>query len=187
MVADPSTERLTSPPLRLVPSGPALPCRSGGAPELALRPTPHLRRFLATAAEYGLAPGEAVRLGLEHQMALEDLEVLRVERGALRAILAAMAARARPSRGLADADADRVRRLVLASPLPEPELTGTLTFALPPRLWTRLEGLLSPELLDYRAVGEMIAWERAAILTGRTMGEWAFASALSGVARGLAG
>jgi len=187
MVADSTSERTAAAVLSLVPPQPDQRGRAGGPPatELALHPVPRVRRFLSVAAQYGLAPDDAVRLALEHHLALVDLQALRVEEGALRATLGAVATRTRPSSSLCTADAARVRRLTLGRPLSALELTDPLTFALPARLCTRLDGLLSPELLDHRVVGEMIAWERAAILAGRTMGEWALASALSSFPRGL--
>jgi len=186
MVAESTSER-TAPQLRLVPPRHGQRGHAGGSPatELALRPGPRVRRFLSVAAQYGLAPDDSVRLAVEHHLALEDLQALRIEEGALRAMLGAVAARARPSSSLDAADAVRARRLSLARPLPALELTDQLTFALPSRLCTRLDGILPSELLDHRAVREMIAWERAAILAGRTMGEWALGSAVSCLARGF--
>jgi hypothetical protein len=187
MVADSTSERTATAVLSLVPPQPDQRGRACELPAtgLALRPAPRVRRFLSVAAQHGLAPDDAIRLALEHYLALVDLQALRMEEGALRATLGAVATRARPSSSLGVADAARVRMLSLARPLPALELTDPLTFALPARLCTRLDGLISPELLDHRVVGEMIAWERAAILAGRTMGEWALASALSCFPRGL--
>jgi hypothetical protein len=58
-----------------------------------------------------------------------------------------------------------------------------LTVELPERLLTRLRPGILPDCLASRAVAEMVAWERAAVLEGRSMSEWAALTLAAAVRR----
>lgn len=144
---------------------------------LHLRSTPRLRKFLHAAASAGLSPADAVRLALERALALEDACYgfpLDVE--SARRELRQAAARARPVRELTSTQASYVRALSAASVKPAYPLDDDLVVALPDRVITRARHDLTELALHEGVVAEMVAWEIAATLSGRTMGEWALST-----------
>lgn len=163
--------------LRLVRSNPDTHSRAGDD-RLHLQPSTRLRKFLNASAAAGLYPADAVRLGLERALALDDacagfpldVETARLE-------LRRAAARAKPLRQLSPSQSSYVRALSAGQPKPSGTASEeVLVIALPDRVITRARGELMELALHEGAVEEMIAWEVAATLEGRTMCEWALST-----------
>lgn len=159
-----------APALPLRQLGPRRPSRSEG---VALQPSPSLSAFAEAAATAGLGLPEAVALGLERALVLHDATAIGFDSEIARRRLSAAAAQARPTIPLGDADAARVRALGLPQPVAPPDLTAPCVVRVPPRTLARARGRVSADDLQPLAVREMVAWETAATLAGRTMGEWA--------------
>lgn len=138
-----------------------------------LTTTEQLKAFVSAAARAGLSSQEAVQLALERELVLADAAAFGLDVDAARAILGAVARSAAARRPLSPGDAARVRRLATAQPLLVPALAGALTVELPDRVATRARGSVPARALDERVVAEMVAWELAALLDGRSMSEWA--------------
>jgi hypothetical protein len=143
------------------------------AETVTLARTAQLERFLQTAAGRGLCSQQALRLAIERALVLIDAEALGLDRGAASHLLCALAASASVHRPLSGERAVYVRRLGAGRPEPTCEIGPTFTVKLPPALIERARGVVSPGALSEDAVEEMIAWELAATLDGRTMSEWA--------------
>jgi hypothetical protein len=161
--------RIPSTHLRLVRAG------SGGAVEekLLLEPSARLDRFAAASAALGLDTEEAVRLALEHALALEDAAALGLDVDGARRRLNRAAEGAQAQRPLGDEEAARVRRLGAAVPRPAQALPDGLTVSLPEGLLTRARDSLTESAIRPAVVAEMVSWQIAAALAGRTLGEWA--------------
>jgi hypothetical protein len=137
-----------------------------------LPPSPRLEEFLAAAIAEGLEPAEATRLGLERFFALADVTPLGLNTGTSRRLLGEAAARARPSHPPAPREAARVRALGMRRPVPAVDASAGLKVAVPDRLLTRIGDRVPARALHASFVPEMVRWELAAALEGRTMGEW---------------
>jgi hypothetical protein len=159
--------------LQLVRPSPDTALRAG-EDRLHLPPTPRLRKFLAAAASAGLEPTDAVRLALERALALEDAcDAFPLDVESARRELRRAGADSQPLRELTSAQAGYVRALSAGRARRVEELNEDLVVALPDRVTTRARGQLTELALHDGVVAEMIAWEIAATLEGRTMGEWA--------------
>jgi hypothetical protein len=140
---------------------------------LFLRPSTRLDRFAAASAALGLDPEEAVRLALEHALALEDAAALGFDVDGARRRLNRAAEGAQAKRPLGDVEAARVRRLGVALPRSAPPFAEGLSVSLPERLLTRARDSLTESAIRPAVVTEMVTWQIAASLAGRTLGEWA--------------
>jgi hypothetical protein len=147
----------------------------GGDPAevLRLEPSDRLQAFLDAAAARGLNAREAVRLGLERALCLRDGARFAADVEAARHILEAAAARARPTRGLPPGQAAYLRALGAGRPVIAPNVSNGISVEVPEKILGRVEGTISQGVLHERVVEEMVAWEVAATLAARTMGEWA--------------
>jgi len=156
----------------------------GGVPDgpelLRLRPSPRLQRFVTVAAEAGLAAEEAVRFGLEHALCLRDAARFAADVEAGRRLLVRAATGARAVRAMSPAQAAHVRRLTTRRAVPVIEVTDGLVARVPDRILARARTGLPESSLHGEMVEEMISWEIAATLCGRTMGEWALLHLLEG-------
>jgi hypothetical protein len=157
--------------LKLVPPPAAGWRRTPG--RLALRPFPALTAFVAVAAEAGLHAADAARLALERALVLRDIAPLGFDLDAARHDLLLVAATARPRRPLDAGQARHIRVLRLGRRVRQQDVSRGLVLTLPERLLTRAREVAQPETFDARVVPELVAWEIAATLEGRTMGEWA--------------
>ena len=166
--------RTPGPHLRLVPSRPAKPGSRPAAERLQIPPSKRLREFVATAAAAGLDAPDAVRLALDKRaLALADAAAFGLDPEAARGLLLRAAESARPSRPLSPTQAAYVRALGKASPRPPANVEEGLVVALPDRVLTPARDTISESAFEAAAVVEMVAWEIAATLEGRTMCEWA--------------
>ena len=121
----------------------------------------------------GLENAEALRLGIERALVLVDADALLIDRRATRRLLCATARCATVHRPLTTERSAYVQRLMSApAPTPKPR-ANPLTARLPQELIARAENVVPLSALSGEAVDEMIAWELAAVLSGRTMAEWA--------------
>lgn len=161
------------PHLRLVTSSQGV---SGEERVLLLPRSPRLERFVAASAAAGLEVPEAVRLALEHALALRDAAAFGLDSDTARRLLNRAAGGTRASRPLGDGEAAYLRRLTRRAPRPAPELPERLKIKLDARTSTRVRGSLSESAIRPAVVEEMISWQVAATLEGRTLGEWALHS-----------
>lgn len=161
--------------LQLVRSDPDV--QQVGEDRLHLPRTPRLQKFLTAAAAAGLDPSDAVRLGLERTLVLEDAcDAFPIDVESARRELRRAAARTRALRPLTPTQAARVRALSAGQARDLEELAPVLVIALPDRVTTRARERLTELALHEGVVAEMIAWEIAATLEGRTMCEWALST-----------
>lgn len=144
-----------------------------GRERVVLGPSPRLTAFVETAARHGLGASGAVRLGIERALALADAELFGLDAGTARSLLSVAASKARPQRELAPAQAAYVRRLSASKPVEPADPSAGLRVRVPERVLTRARGTVHPSALRPEAVSEMLAWEIAATLEGRRLGEWA--------------
>lgn len=166
--------RTSAPHLSLVRASPDSERRPpSGRERLRLPPSARLTAFVSAAAEAGLDPSEAVRLGLERALALADAGVFPFDVEVARRRLRQAAREAHASRPLTPTQAAYVRTLSSARPRPTADGSGGLVVDLPDRVLTRARDDVAETALHAGAVPEMVAWEIAATLAGRTMGEWA--------------
>lgn len=158
----------TTPRLKLVSA------RTPGSEEgLLLAPSERLQRFALAAGSAGLVLEEAVRLAVERSLALSDCHALGIDRETARRKLCHVASGARATRQLSESQAKRIRSLNLRRPRPTAEVSHGCTVLLPDKLMTRSLGAINHGAIDAGAIDEMISWEIAATLSGRTMCEWA--------------
>jgi hypothetical protein len=163
-----------APHLQLIHSAPDVAAhRASAYNSLTLPTTPALKSFLRHSAALGLDPTDALRLAIERELVLADADSLGVDRHAARHMLCDMAARARVRRGLNTDEAAYIRSLSTGRAVHAPRLAGSLTVTLPQTLLSRAHGTVSTTALEHAAAPELVAWELAARLEGRTMGEWA--------------
>jgi hypothetical protein len=162
-----------TPHLSLVNSS-AASVRQTTEDRLHLPPSRRLDRFIATAAARGLSPSDAVRLALERALVLVDAcEAFPLDVESARLALRRAAAATQPLRQLSNAQSSYVRALGVGRPQRVESHSDGLIVALPDRLITRARDTLTELALHEGAVAEMISWEIAATLEGRTMCEWA--------------
>lgn len=129
------------------------------------------------ADEASLAPGTAACLAVEHGLLLRELPRLF---GDVATALDARAARATPARELTDASALYLRSLTAdLSPAPT-KPSGALR--LPARLSDRLLIHGGPEPLLSGDLDQARSWERASVMAGATMTEWALTALASAAA-----
>lgn len=171
--------RITPSHLQLVPGE-----RTDGCEVQVLRlpASPRLDRFAAASAEAGLELREAVRLAIDHALALQDAGAFGLDADTARRLLNRAAAGARASRPLGARSAEQVRRLGSGSPKPAASLPDGLEVELSERVLARIGAPLTEAAIRPAVVEEMISWQIAATLAGRTLGEWA----LHALARGRA-
>lgn len=144
---------------------------------LYLPPSSRLNRFVAAAAAAGLSPPVAVRLALERALALADAcAAFPIDVETSRLLLRRAAAVARPLRQLTTANSRYVRMLSTRQPKQVVDLREGLIIELPDRVVTRARGELTELALHEGVIEEMISWEIAAMLEGRTMCEWALST-----------
>lgn len=152
----------------------SLSAGSGLSTAVSLRGTPELRRFLELSAAEGLSASLAVRLGLERALVLMDAQWLALDGRTARQMLCAHAARARVRRSLTTAESAYIRALYAKRPVrPLDAAADTVSVCLPAQLVTRARTTVPARALDCSVVQEMLAWELAAALEARGMGEWA--------------
>jgi hypothetical protein len=144
-----------------------------GIERLTIPSSPRLDRFLQAAAQAGLSAPEAVRLGVERALVVRDTQLVDLDVESARRMLRRAAAAARPSRPLCDEAAAYVRGLSARRPVQAPPEQEALEVELPPNLLTRAHGTVPEIALHDGIVEEMIGWERAARMEGRSMSEWA--------------
>lgn len=174
--------RTPAPHLSLVRTPPNGSHRRPSGERLRLPPSPRLTAFVAAAAEAGLGPSEATRLALERALALADAGVFPFDVEVARRRLRRAAKEAHPCRPLTPAQAAYMRTLSPARPRPPINVSAGLVVELPDRVLTRSRDTVAEAALHAGAVPEMVAWEIAATLAGRTMGEWALRTLAGSVA-----
>lgn len=145
---------------------------SGGAEAVRLEPSNRLQNFVETAAQAGLAPAEAVEMAIERALALADGARLCGDIELARRRLSLAADAARPRRGTSPEQASRVRRLTTARSLEAADVGEGLVVPLPACRLSRAADV-HESYIHADIVSEMVAWEVAAVLEGRTVGEWA--------------
>lgn len=161
--------------LDLLPPSPG-PGRAGSIDAvgvISLPKEPGVVRFLEVSADAGLAASDAVRLALTRALVLADIGPFGFDVMAARHLLRTVAASARPRRPLAPEQASYARRLSMGRPTSAPSMTTDLSVCVPEMLLSRAEEKVRPATFSPEIVSEMVAWELAATLDGRTMGEWA--------------
>jgi len=158
-----------TPHLSLVESHASQP---NAAERIVLSPSSQLTSFIERAAQQGLDAPEAVRLGLERALLLLDAQFLDYDVESARRLLVQAAAAARPVQPLSGEEARRVRRLAARRPAPPADTAEGLTISVCQQILTRARRSLPENALHAGAVEEMLAWEIAAHLEGRSMGEW---------------
>lgn len=164
----------TDHPIKLIHSAHGADLVSAGRGDrLILRSTPRLQGLLDAAAQVGLEAPDALRLALERALVLADAGAFGLDAEGARCVLARAAAGARPRRPLTAVQAAYVRALTVGQPTASIALHGDLAITIPDRVLTRARGVVRLAALHADAVPEMVAWELAAALEGRTMGEWA--------------
>jgi hypothetical protein len=150
---------------------------------LVIAPSAGLTAFVRAAADAGLPAPEAVRLCLERALVLVDVAALGLDPDAARYRIGLVAASARTRRALVPEHAEYVRALQLGRPVPPADASDGLAVVLAARLLTRALSVC-PQTFRAEVVAEMIAWELAAALEGRTMGEWALRTLIASGAVG---
>lgn len=156
--------------LRLLP--PSEEAAARGTELLSLAPSPRLQSFLEEAAQAGREPAEAVRLALERALVLHDACEFPFDVESARRHLRRAAAAARPQRELPPGVAAYLRELSAPRPCFPPRLESDLQVELPERLLIRARADIGESAFHAGAVAEMVSWEIAAVLEGRTMAEW---------------
>jgi hypothetical protein len=146
---------------------------AGAEEQLCLTSSPRLVRFFEVAARVGLDVTLAVRLALERALVLVDGQSLRLGSEQVRRLLNEASEDARATCPLSAQQAAYVRLLYSGSQAPPVSIGGQLNVTLPDDLMTRARTTVSETALHEGVVAEMLAWERAASLEGRTMLEWA--------------
>lgn len=147
--------------------------KSRTKPKLAIPPSRRLDAFAARSAEAGLTTAAAARLAIERALALADAPLFDLDAATARVLLRRAAARARPQQPLAAATAAYVRTLTATRATTPDDVARGLTVDVPDRLACRLHAGIPPTAFDAEAVPDLVAWEVAATLEGRTIGEWA--------------
>lgn len=112
-------------------------------------------------------------MGIERGLVLADLGEVGIDLDKGRRVLREAADLARTEIALTPATASWIRRLCMRKPVPSTPLGTGIVIRLPERLLVRASTEVTSRSLRTGVVAEMIAWEMAAALSGRTMGEWA--------------
>ena len=140
---------------------------------LSVPRSPRLENFLRDAAAAGLEATAAIRLGIERALVLREGQLFNLDVESVRRRLRAAASGSRPCQALPPSEAAYVRELSARRPVALGEISDPLSVELPAALLTRARGVVAEASLHAGAVEEMIAWEIAARLEGRSMSEWA--------------
>lgn len=157
-----------TPELRLT----AVNNRPTGVERLRLDLTPDLHEFLALAAQAGLDCELAIRLGLERALLLADARDLRLDVERARRILNLAGGELRASVPLGNQQSAYLRRLYAPAANIEPWAGASVAVTLPEEILTLARESITEGALHSGAVSEMLTWERAARVKGRTMREW---------------
>lgn len=136
--------------------------------------SPALERLADTAHAAGVEFELAARLAIEHALACADLRAL----GIAPAALDAAAAGERVAGELDAADCAYLRRLTQRREVARRDDGELVCVGLPARLTARLLQADLDALLAAAAVEQALAWEIAAVVSGRTISEWAPLTAL---------
>jgi hypothetical protein len=163
------TFRTTERHLRLLSTG----AEVAGEERLILPPSPRLTEFLEAAAQAGLEAAEAVCLALERALSLSDAAAFGLDAEDARRRLWQAARGAQARRALTPSQSAYIRRLQGAKPLPAADTSDGLVVALPDRVLTRVRDEIGERAIRRDVVEEMVSWELAATLEGRTLNEWA--------------
>jgi hypothetical protein len=135
--------------------------------------TAELREFLRTAADAGIEHELAIRLGLDRALLLGDAGDLGLHVERARRILNVASCEPRASVALGEGQSAHLRRLYGGGAIfAEPLRGDALSVSLPEEILTLARGSVRQSALHAAAVEEMLAWERAARVGGRTMREW---------------
>jgi hypothetical protein len=148
------------------------PSQQSEGERIMLSSSPQLTSFIERSAQLGLGAPEAVRLGLERALLLRDAQFLGYDVESASGLLLKAAAVARPAQPLSGEEARRVRRLSARRPASPADTAEGLTVSVYQQILTRARDVLPENALHAGAVEEMLAWEIAARLEGRPMGEW---------------
>ncbi len=140
--------------------------------QLSLTPSPRLALFFEAAAEVGLDVTLAVHLALERALVMLDGQRLRLDSERTRSLLNEASRDVRATCPLSAQQAAYVRLLYGGHKVPRTSIEQQLSVPVPDTLMTRARNAVSETALNEEAVPEMLAWERAARLEGRTMLEW---------------
>ena len=147
---------------RIVPSAPRRPGETYVRPDLEL---PTLREIAIAAAEASVPVDVAATLIAEASLLLERLSHHRLS-GAL-GLLDRAAGSSRVTRALSSGDADYLRALSCRS-----WRRQVAEIDLPTRVHSRLGDEIEARLAHTELLESAIRWETAALLCGRTVGNW---------------
>jgi hypothetical protein len=157
-------------------------CRPGDRRQtVRLGSDPTVDEFVRAAADAGLGVDQAVAIVAEHHLVLTDADALDLPRTQTRSQLSTAARSAHTKLPLSPAAAAYLRELGTRSISRVP--SGAVMVAFPARLIERMPPCVVATTLDPAAITEALAWERAAVLAGRTMSEWALFVLLASVGR----
>lgn len=159
--------------LKLVHPSPGSRPQSSEHPIITVPADTSIRQFVDAAASFGLSMDTAGRLALERALVLVDIAPLGLDPDAAQYRLGSAALSTRPRRPLPPGQASYLRALRLGRAVRAQDLSGGLTIAAPERLLPRAREILQPATFEVRAIPEMISWETAAVIEGRSMSEWA--------------
>jgi len=158
-------------------------CRPGDRRQtVRLGGDPSVTAFVAAAADIGLSAEQAVAIAAEHHLVLADADALGLKRSETRLLLCAVARRAQAKLPLSPSAAAYLRELGRRS-ISRALARTPVAIAFPARLIERVPPSVLVTTLDPAAISEALAWERAAVLAGRTMTEWAMFVLLASVGR----
>ncbi|MFI5037541.1 MAG: hypothetical protein ACHP93_03600 [Solirubrobacterales bacterium] len=157
-------------------------CRPGDRRQtVRLGGDPSVAAFIVAAADIGLGVEQAVAIAAEHHLVLADADALDLPQSQTRLLLCAAACHAQAKLPLSPAAAAYLRELGTRS-ISRALGRTPVTVAFPARLIERVPPSMLFTTLDPAAIPEALAWERAAVLAGRTMNEWAMFALLASVA-----
>ncbi len=157
-------------------------CRPGDRRQtVRLGNDPLLAAFKTAATDIGLGLEQAVAIAAEHHLVLADADALGLLPRQTRSLLCATARHAQAKLPLSPAAAAYLRELGTRS-IPQALGRTPVTVAFPTRLIERMPPSGVASTLNPAAITEALAWERAAVLVGRTMSEWAMFTLLASAA-----
>jgi hypothetical protein len=131
--------------------------------------------FMGECQTARVAPARAYALLLERRLLLDDLAEVGL-RGT-EAALDGVALSVTPELALDGASSAYLRSFI--RPAVQTSVVATLLVPVPVRLYARARELAPATTIESGAVEQAIRWERASVLEGRTMAEWAFVSLLA--------